>query len=47
MELSVIVLTGLLDFSMAIMLSTGLDKTCDAFKSIGEEYVIHNHILRT
>ena len=47
MELSVIVLTGLLDFSMAIVLSTGLHKTCDAFKSIGEKYVIRNDILRT
>ena len=37
MELAVVVITGLLDFVVAIVISAGLDKTCDAFaKSSGE-----------
>ena len=39
MELTVIVLTGLLDFAVAITISIGMDQTCDALKSHGDKYV--------
>ena len=34
MELAVLVLTGLLDFAIAITISVGLDQTCDVFESL-------------
>ena len=37
-ELVVIFLTGLLDFSVAVVLSAGLDHTCSAFgRAAGED----------
>ena len=39
MELIVIVVTGLLDFALAVMISIGLDITCDAFDESRSRYV--------